>query len=94
MAYPQHRSDLITARVGPTGDLTLYRKISGQTWTRKVNPIDLLTPMEAAVAVGAHRVTVYDWIRSGALPALDGPDGLLLRWGDLRKFARARGLIR
>ena len=93
MAYPSHRSDLIDARVGPLGDLTLYRQISGQTWTRKVKAQDLLTPMEAAVVLRAHRVTVYDWIRNGVIPALDGADGILLRWCDVRKFGRDRRLL-
>lgn len=93
MAYPQHRSDLISARVGPLGDLTLYRKISGQTWTRTVKAQGLLTPMEAAVVLRAHRVTVYDWIRNGVIRAEEGPDGVLLRWHHVRKFGRDRGLL-
>ena len=94
MAYPSHRSDLISARVGPMGDLTLYRRISGQTWTRKVKAQDLLTPMEAAVVLRAHRVTIYDWIRKGVIPAQDGrPDGVLLRWRDVRRFGQDRGVL-
>jgi excisionase family DNA binding protein len=93
MAYPPHRSDLISARVGPLGDLTLFRKINGQTWTRKVRLQGLLTPMETAVVLRAHRVTVYEWIRNGVIPAKDGPDGFLLRWRDVRKFGRERGLL-
>jgi hypothetical protein len=93
MAYPAHRSDLISARVGPLGELTLFRIISGQPWTRKVKAHDLLTPMEAAVVLRAHRVTVYDWIRNGVIPAQDGPDGIVLRWRDVRKFGQDRGLL-
>ena len=93
MAYPQHRSDLISARVGHLGDLTLFRKISGQTWTRKVKAQGLLTPMEAAVVLRTHRVTVYEWIRNGVIPAQDSPHGTLLRWRDVRKFGRERGLL-
>ena len=94
MAYPQHRSDLIRARLGPLGDLTLFREISGQIWTRKVGARGLLTPMEAAVVLRVHRVTVYDWIRNGVIPALDGPDGVMLCWRDVRKFGRDRGRLR
>jgi len=93
MAYPPHRSDLISARVEPLGDLTLFRQIKGQTWTRKVKARDLLTPMEAAVVLQVHRVTMYDWIRNGVIPALDSPDGALLLWRDVRKFGRGRGLL-
>ena len=93
MAYASHRSDLITAAHGYRGALTLYREISGQRWTRKVAPDECLTPMEAAVAVGVHRVTMYDWIEKGLVPAYQGEDGALLVWGEVYQFARARGLV-
>ena len=93
MPYPQHRSDLISARMGPLGDLTLYRQISGQVWTRKVRAQDMLTPMEAAVVLRAHRVTMYDWIRNRVIPAHNSSHGVLLRWRDVRKFGRDRGLL-
>ena len=94
MAYTQHRPDLISAKVGPLGGLTLSREISGQTWTRKLGPEDFLTPMEAGVILGVHRVTMYDWIGNGFLPAHESPHGTLLRWWDVWEFGRARGLLR
>ena len=94
MAYTQHRPDLISAKVGPLGGLTLYREISGQTWTRKLGPEDFLTPMETAVVLQVHRVTIYDWIKSELLTAYEGPDGSLLRWWDVWEFGQARGLLR
>ena len=93
MAYASHRSDLITAELGYRGALTLFREISGQRWTRKVAPDEYLTPMEAAVAVGVHRVTMYDWIEKDLLPAYQGDGGVLLVWGEVYHFARARGLV-
>jgi len=93
MAYTQHRPDLISAEVGRLGGLTLYRTISGQVWTRKVAFEDFLTPMEAAVSIKVHRVTMYDWISQGLIPAYEGEYGNLLRWEEVWKFARIRGLL-
>jgi excisionase family DNA binding protein len=75
------------------GGLTLFRTISGQTWSRKLGPEDFLTPMEAAVVLKVHRVTVYDWIKNKLLTAYESDDGLLLRWWDVWEFGRARGLL-
>ena len=94
MAYAPHRSDLITAHVGPLGGLTLYRTISGQVWTRKLGPEDFLTLMEAAVALKVHRVTMYDWVAQGLIPGYESEHGTLLRWWDVWQFGRARGLPR
>ena len=91
MAYAPHRSDLIKATLGPGAVLTLYREISGQTWSRRVTPNELLTPMEAAVALQVHRVTMYDWIDKGLLRGYESPHGTLLRWGEVYLFARNRG---
>ena len=93
MAYTQHRPDLISAKVGPLGGLTLYREISGQIWTRRILPDDFITPMEAAVVLKIHRVTIYDWIKSGLLTAYESADGSLLRWWDVWEFGRGRGLL-
>ena len=93
MPYAQHRPDLIRPRLGPTGNLILYRQIGDVEWMRKVGPNDVVTPMEAAVVLRVHRVTLYDWIGSGVIPAHQGGYGLLIRWRDLRKFGRDQGLL-
>lgn len=93
MAYTPHRSDLISAHFGPLGGLTLRRIISGQTWTRQVGLDDYLTPMEAAVVLDVHRVTMYDWLANDLLPKYQGPDGILLLWRDVQQFGRAKGLL-
>lgn len=92
MAYAPHRSDLISAELGPRGALVLYREISGQRWTRRVALNELLTPMEAAAALQVHRVTIYDWIDKGLLRRHQSEHGVLLSWGEVYQFARARGL--
>ncbi len=93
MAYPQHRSDLIRARIGPAGILTLYRTINGLLWKREVRPNDFLTPMEAAVVLKVHRVTMYDWVGEGLIPSHESDYGVLLRWRDVKKFGKAQGRI-
>ena len=93
MAYPQHRPDLISCRPGPGQSLTLYRQINGLEWTRVVKPSDYLTPMEAAVVLGVHRVTLYSWIRAEAIPVYQGTSGSLIRWRDLRDFGKANGYL-
>jgi excisionase family DNA binding protein len=95
MAYAQHRSDLISARLGPGGALTLFRAISGLRWVRRVPLDDYLTPMEAAVVLNVHRVTVYDWIAKGLVQSYQGAEGeTWLRWGEVYQFGRTRGLLR
>ena len=94
MAYQQHRSDLIRGRIGPLGNLTLYRLINGLEWRREVSAQDFLTPMEAAVVLQVHRVTMHDWVSAGAIPSHPSPYGALLRWHDVRRFAKDHGLPR
>jgi excisionase family DNA binding protein len=93
MAYPQHRPDLITVAFGGRGDIVLYREIGGHTWNRHVGLDDTLTPMEASVVLGVHRVTIYDWIEKGFLTTRPGGHGDVLVWRDVRTFARYNGLI-
>ena len=96
MAYQQHRPDLIRSKLGPMGNVTLFRRINGLEWTRIVRPQDFLTPMEAAVVLRVHRVTMYDWIAPPAplIPSQDGPHGVLLRWRDIRQFGQDHRLLR
>lgn len=88
-----HRDDLISADIVLPGRLILQRSIFGDVWTRKVGPKDLVSPMEAGVALRVHRVTIYDWIEKGLLKAKETEYGLRLRWGDVDRFARKRGLV-
>lgn len=93
MAYSQHRPDLIRGRIGPFGNLTLYRYISGQKWTREIRGQDFLTPMEAAVVLQVHRVTMHGWVSTGVIPSHSSDYGALLRWRDVRKFGKDHGLL-
>lgn len=93
MAYTQHRPDLISFRLSPGQRLTLSRHINGLEWTRVVKPNDFLTPMEAAVVLGVHRVTLYSWIRAGAIKVHRGTYGSLICWRDLRDFGKANGYL-
>jgi len=92
MAYSAHRPDLIRAKWGALGNLTLFRLISGQEWRRDVSQSDFITPMEAAVALGVHRVTMHGWVTAGAIRSHPSPHGALLQWRDVQAFARANGL--
>jgi hypothetical protein len=94
MAYAPHRSERITAELGPRGALVLYREISGQVWTRRVAVNEFLTPMEAAVALRVHRVTMYDWIGKRLIQPYENEYGTLLLWGEVYRFAHTRGLLR
>src|SRR3990172_3597463 len=93
MAYPKHRSDLIRGRIGPAGNITLYRFINGLLWKREIRWNDFLTPMEAAVVLKVHRVTMHDWVRDGLIPSHASEYGALLRWRDVKKFGKAHGRI-
>lgn len=93
MAYTGHRPDLITAEVSRLGAVTLHRTINGQVWTRKVGFSDFLSPMEAAVALKVHRVTMYDWIAQGLITPYEGEYGNLVLWEEVWKFGRLRGLL-
>ena len=97
MAYARHRSDLINYELHPGGALRLYREISGLPWVRDVALDDFLTPMEAAVVINVHRVTVYDWISGGLLQPYEPVEGgnreTWLLWGEVYQFGRARGLV-
>ena len=93
MAYPQHRSDLIRGTLSPFGQLTLYRLINGLEWKRDVRDKDFLTPMEAAVVLRVHRVTMHDWVAAGAIPSHPTEHGALLRWRDVRAFGQLHGWL-
>ena len=93
MVYQPHRSDLITGRIGPSGILTLYRLINGLQWKREVRSNDFLTPMEAAVVLKVHRVTMHDWVRDRVIPSHPSEYGALLRWRDVKKFGKPHGRI-
>jgi hypothetical protein len=92
MSYAPHRPDLIRAKVGPLGNLTLFRLIGGLEWKREVGPNDPISPMEMAVVLGVHRVTAHGWVSAGAIPSHSSPHGSLIRWRDVQAFARANGL--
>jgi excisionase family DNA binding protein len=91
MAYAPHRIDLIRSEAAPRGAVVLYRTIAGLEWSRHVEREDYLTPMEAAVALGVHRVTMYDWISGDLLPAYEGEGGeTWLLWGEVFDFVHGR----
>lgn len=92
MAYAPHRPELIDAQADLRGKLTLYRTINGLVWKREVRGNEPITPMEAAVVLGVHRVTMHNWVTQRAIPSYQGSHGALLRWSDVKDFARAHGL--
>ena len=89
-----HRDDLIFAEIPLPECLILERSIFGDVWRREVGPKDLVTPMEVGVALLVHRVTVYDWIAKGLLKTYKTEYGSRLRWGEVYRFARKRGLVK
>lgn len=93
MAYPQHRPDLIRGVLTPFGKLTLYRLINGLEWKRELSDKDFLTPMEAAVVLRVHRVTMHDWVAAGAIPSRRSESGALLLWRDVRAFGKLHGRL-
>jgi hypothetical protein len=87
LAYAQHRPDLIRSEPAPRLAVRLFRTIAGLEWSRLVEREDYLTPMEAAVALGVHRVTMYDWIAKEWVQAYDSEDGeTWLNWGEVYDF--------
>lgn len=91
MAYAPHRPDLIRSEPAPRGAVWLFRTIAGLEWSRHVEREDYLTPMEAAVALGVHRVTMYDWIAKGWVQPYEGADGeTWLNWGEIFDFVHGR----
>jgi len=94
MTYAPHRSDLISFEIVRGSALVLHRVISGLDWQRRVGLEEYLTPMEAAVALQVHRVTVYDWIAKGVIPAYEGQDGQTwLLWREVYDFGSQTGRI-
>jgi hypothetical protein len=92
MAYAPHRPELIDAQSDLRGKLTLYRTINGLLWKREVSGDEPITPMEAAVVLRVHRVTMHNWVSAGAIPSYHGSHGTLLRWSDVKSFAKSQGL--
>ncbi len=93
MAHTPHRPDLISFELGPGSVLILHREISGFDWQHRVGLQDYLTPMEAAVVLQFHRVTMYDWISKGLIQGYQGNDGATwLLWREVYDFGRNRGL--
>lgn len=72
---------------------TLRRRYRGYVLERYIKPLHWLSQGDAAHLLGVSRMTIYRWVRSGALKDRKRNGISEVRMRDVRNLARARGLL-